>query len=64
MLYEERTGSLPLKRQIVSFMLKVPVLKSYVKRKRVLSGENAAEMVRQGQAHLASGIFRDGEGER
>jgi high-affinity iron transporter len=57
MLYEERTGSLPLKKQIVEFMLKVPGLKSYVKRKQAISEEDAAEIVRQGQEHLAGGIF-------
>jgi high-affinity iron transporter len=57
LLYEERTGSLPLKKQMVAFMLRVPGLKSYVKRKQDISDENAAEIVRQGQAHLSTGIF-------
>jgi high-affinity iron transporter len=61
MLYEERTGTLPLKGVIVNFMLRVPGLKSYVKKKQALSEENAAEVVRQGQAHLAGGMFRDEE---
>ena len=64
MLYEERTGSLPLKREAVAFMLKVPGLKSYVKRKQAVSDDKAAEIVRQGQAHLATGILRDAEGEK
>jgi high-affinity iron transporter len=61
MLYEERTGSLPLKRPLISLMLKIPGLKVYVKRKQAVSDENAAEIVRQGQAHLATGVFRDAE---
>jgi high-affinity iron transporter len=63
MLYEERTGALPLKRQIVAGMLKVPGLKSYVKRKQAVSDEHAAEIVRQGQEHLATGLFHDAEAE-
>jgi high-affinity iron transporter len=46
MLYKEQTGSLPLKREAIAFMLKVPRLKSYIKRKQVLSDENSAEIVR------------------
>lgn len=57
MLYEERTGSLPFKKPIVAFLLKVPGLRAYVKRKQAVSEENAAEIVRQGQAHLATGVF-------
>jgi high-affinity iron transporter len=57
MLYEERTGSLPLKRELIAFMLKVPGLRSYVKRKQAVSKEEAAEIVRQGQAHLTGGIL-------
>jgi high-affinity iron transporter len=60
MLYEERTGSLPLKREAISLMLKVPGLKSYVKRKQAISDENGAEVVRQGQAHLATQFLHDG----
>ena len=52
MLYEERTGSLPLKKQIVGLMLKVPVLRTYIKRKQGVSQAKADELVRQGQAHL------------
>ncbi|KAL6251811.1 high-affinity iron permease [Rhinocladiella similis] len=52
LLYEEKTGSLPLKRQVVSFLLKVPGIKSYVKRKQALSTEEAEDVVRQGQEHL------------
>ncbi|CAM6095812.1 unnamed protein product [Calypogeia fissa] len=59
MLYEERTGSLPLKRSIVKAMLKVPGLKSYVKRKQGISDADAADVVRQGQDRLKSGIFLD-----
>jgi len=64
MLYEERTGSLPLKKQIVAIMLKVPGLKSYVKRKQAISNEDAAEIVRQGQAQLTTGVFQNVEGEK
>ncbi|KAE8442784.1 hypothetical protein EG329_002872 [Mollisiaceae sp. DMI_Dod_QoI] len=64
MLYEERTGSLPLKKQIVAFMLKVPGLKSYVKRKQAISDENAAEIIRQGQEHLRTGTMFESNGEK
>jgi high-affinity iron transporter len=64
MLYEERTGSLPLKREAISVMLKVPGLKSYVKRKQAISDENAAEVVRQGQAHLATQFLHNGESDK
>lgn len=56
MLVEERTGSLPFKKQTVNLMLKVPGLRSYVRRKQAISDEDRAEVIRQGQAHLASGV--------
>ncbi|KAL1964568.1 hypothetical protein VTN77DRAFT_6865 [Rasamsonia byssochlamydoides] len=49
MLYEERTGSLPFKKQIVSFLLKVPGVNIYVKRKLQPSAEQADELMRQAQ---------------
>lgn len=52
MMYEERHGSLPLKRPIVNFMLKVPLLKIYVARKMAPSGEHADRVVAQGQDFL------------
>jgi high-affinity iron transporter len=61
MLYEERTGELPFKKAVVGLMLRVPGLKSYVKRKQAVSAEDAAEVIRQGQAHLATGIFQHTE---
>ncbi|RFU25740.1 hypothetical protein B7463_g10599, partial [Scytalidium lignicola] len=64
MLYEERTGSMPLKKQIVGFMLKVPGLKTYVKRKQAVSQENAAEIIRQGQENLAAGMFHPTDAEK
>ncbi|KAJ9644405.1 uncharacterized protein PV06_06336 [Exophiala oligosperma] len=52
LLYEEKTGSLPLKKQIVSFLLKVPGVRTYVKRKQALTTEQADDVIRQGQDHL------------
>ncbi|KAJ9359289.1 iron permease FTR1/Fip1/EfeU [Paecilomyces variotii] len=49
MLYEERTGSLPLKKQIIDTMLKVPGLRTYVKRKLAVSREDAEDIIRQAQ---------------
>jgi high-affinity iron transporter len=63
LLYEERTGSLPLKASIVKAMLAVPGLRSYVKRKRAraISDAGAAELVRQGKDHLKTGVFAETE---
>lgn len=63
MLYEERTGSLPLKNKILQFLVKVPGLKGWAQRKQEISAEHAAEIIRLGQAHLAGGVFHDSEGE-
>jgi high-affinity iron transporter len=63
MLYEERTGSLPLRNKILGFLVKVPGLKGWAQRKQEISAENAAEIVRLGQAHLAGGVFHDSEAE-
>jgi high-affinity iron transporter len=52
MLYEERTGSLPLKKQIVSFLLRVPLVRNYVQRKLQPSQEHADELMRQAQDAL------------
>lgn len=49
MLYEERTGHLPLKRQIVGFLSKIPGVGSYVRRKQGVSPERAEELIREGQ---------------
>lgn len=49
MLYEEKTGSLPLKKQIVSFLLRVPGVNVYVRRKLQPSQEQADELMRQAQ---------------
>ncbi|MCJ1352268.1 MAG: high-affinity iron permease [Icmadophila ericetorum] len=64
MLYEEKTGSLPWKKQIVALMLRVPGLKTYVKRKQVISDEKAEAIVLQGQAHLSTRVLKDAEGEK
>ena len=37
--------SIVAEREAIAFMLKVPRLKSYIKRKQVLSDENTAEIV-------------------
>ncbi|KIW13477.1 hypothetical protein PV08_08665 [Exophiala spinifera] len=52
LLYEEKTGSLPLKKQLVSFSLKVPGVRTYIKRKQALSKDQAEDVIRQGQEHL------------
>jgi high-affinity iron transporter len=52
LLYEERTGSLPLKKEIVAALLKVPGLNVYVRRKMALSQEHADDIVRQGEQEL------------
>jgi high-affinity iron transporter len=57
LLYEERTGSLPLKNRILATLAKVPGLKGWAKKKQDVSAEHAAEIVRQGQVHLAGGVF-------
>lgn len=63
MLYEERTGSLPFKSPVLGLLLKIPGLRSYVKRKQAISDQKAAEIVRQGQAHLRDGVLVAGEGQ-
>lgn len=60
LLYEEKTGSLPLKKQIVALLLKVPGLKSYVKRKQALTTEQADDLVKQGQEQLRAQHILDG----
>lgn len=52
MMHEEKTGSLPLKRPILNFLLKVPLVNLWVKRKVVVSQDRATELVRQGHEHL------------
>lgn len=52
MLYEERTGSLPLKKQVTQFLLRTPLINRYVKKKMAVSKQQADELVQQGQDHL------------
>ncbi len=52
LLYEERTGSLPFKKQTVNVLLKVPGVNLYVRRKMAISQEDPDELVRQGEAHI------------
>jgi high-affinity iron transporter len=52
LLYEERTGSLPLKKQTLNLLLKVPLLNIYVRRKMAVGQQDADEIVRQGEEHL------------
>jgi high-affinity iron transporter len=52
LLYEERNGSLPLKKQATSLLLKVPLVNRYIRKKIAVSQKDADELVRQGHAHL------------
>ncbi|KAF2157019.1 high-affinity iron transporter [Myriangium duriaei CBS 260.36] len=52
LMYEEKTGSLPLKRPILKCLLKVPLLKIYVARKMAVSDEEANAVVKQGHEFL------------
>jgi len=52
LLYEEKTGSLPVKKQAIALLLKVPGVNRYVKRKLALSAEQADDLVRQGHEQL------------
>lgn len=52
MLYEERTGHLPLKTPITRFLLRVPLVNRYVRKKMAVSKQEADELVQQGQEHL------------
>jgi high-affinity iron transporter len=52
MLYEEKTGHLPLKRPIVRCLSKIPGVGSYVRRKQGVSQEQADELVREGHDYL------------
>jgi high-affinity iron transporter len=61
MLYEERNGTLPLKKQILGSLAKVPGLKGWARKKQAISAENAAEIIRLGQAHLAAGVLHDSD---
>ena len=49
LLYEERTGSLPLRKQVLSVMSKIPGLRGYAKRKQNVSNSNANDLLRQVQ---------------
>lgn len=61
MLYEERHGDLPGKKQILATAAKIPGLKGWALKKQELSAEHKAEILRLGQAHLAGGVFHDSE---
>lgn len=61
LLYEERNGSLPLKGKVLATLGKVPGLKGWAKKKQAISAEHAAEIVRQGQVHLAGGMFHESD---
>lgn len=52
MLYEEKTGHLPLKRPIVKFLSNIPGIGSYVRRKQGVSQAQADELVREGHDYL------------
>ena len=52
MLYEEKTGHLPLKSPIVRFLSKIPGIGGYLRRKQGLPQEHAEELVREGHNYL------------
>ncbi|KAK4497612.1 hypothetical protein PRZ48_010265 [Zasmidium cellare] len=60
MLYEERKGSLPFKRQTVAVLLRIPGVKSYVKRRQGehVSEQEAHEILRQ--VHAQGGDVGEG----
>ncbi|KAK9327920.1 iron permease FTR1/Fip1/EfeU [Lipomyces starkeyi] len=60
MLYRERTGALPLRQRALAFMLKVPVLRNYAKRKQEMSREEVDEVMRQIQDDTRNdaGLFK------
>ncbi|KND86509.1 Plasma membrane iron permease [Tolypocladium ophioglossoides CBS 100239] len=60
LLYEERTGSLPLRKQMLTTMSKVPGLRGYAKRKQKVADGDANELFRQVQT---AGLL-DGNGLR
>ncbi|KAL6872479.1 high-affinity iron permease-like protein [Trichoderma longibrachiatum] len=56
LMYEEKTGSLPLKNQFLSFMSKIPGLGGWVAKKRAKQDINEHEVLRQVQA---AGLLRE-----
>jgi high-affinity iron transporter len=52
LLYEEKTGHLPLKKQVVGFLLRVPGVRGHVRRKQAVGQQHADELVKSGQQHL------------
>ncbi|KEF54213.1 high-affinity iron transporter [Exophiala aquamarina CBS 119918] len=52
MLYEERTGHLPLKKPLGRMLGKIPGIGNYIRRKRTVSQERADELVREGHEYL------------
>lgn len=52
MLYEEKTGHLPLKRPIVRFLSKIPGVGSYIRRKQGVPQERADELIRESHDYL------------
>lgn len=52
LLYEEKHGALPFKKPVVNFLLKVPLLKIYVRRKVAVSDAQASELVKQSEGFL------------
>jgi high-affinity iron transporter len=61
LLYEERHGSLPFKKEILTYMLKVPGLKVYVQRKLDATDGDADEIIRQIQIDTlnSDGVFKN-----
>ena len=56
LMYEEKTGSLPLKNQFLSFMSKIPGFGGWVAKKRAKQNINEHEVLRQVQA---AGLLRE-----
>ncbi|PQE09592.1 Plasma membrane iron permease protein [Rutstroemia sp. NJR-2017a WRK4] len=52
LLYEERTGRLPLQKAVYNILLKVPGLKNYISKKIALKEANADQLFMAGQEQL------------
>ncbi|CAH0046456.1 unnamed protein product [Clonostachys solani] len=59
LLYEEKTGSLPLQKQVVSVLLRVPVIGGHIRRKQEAAKTDVSEVLETVQAE---GILNSKEG--
>jgi len=57
LLYEERTGRLPLQKQFVAVALKVPGLRGYVRRKQEAKTQNVPEILQEAQEGLENAVL-------